>query len=77
MTSKSNVRRDSIIACIGVGVLLIGAANGSAVAMLATALVALAVIAVIHQQRIGGTAMMAIVAAALVGTTLSIILANR
>lgn len=59
--------RDEIVTAIGILVLLIGTATGSAIAMLALALIAFAVLPIIYRRKIGLRVLFAIVAAASLG----------
>lgn len=57
--TKNQSRSDAVISAIGVLVLLLGAASGSARVMLALAVIGLVVIPVFCRQRMGRTAWLA------------------
>jgi hypothetical protein len=63
-TPATDSRKDSIIAVIGVLVLLIGTATGNAWAMLAMSVVALVVMAVLYRRGLGRNMIRAIIVAA-------------
>ena len=78
MNSAPNTssHRDEIITAISVLALLIGTATGNAIAMLTIAIVAFAVISIIHRRKIGSKVLIAVATAASIGFAIAMTISN-
>ncbi len=65
-TADSPSRKDSIVAIVGLLVLLLGVATGNAIAMLVMSVVGLVGIAILDCQRLGRTTWLAITVSAII-----------
>ncbi len=73
---STSSHRDEIVTAIGVLALLIGTATGNAIAMLTIAIVAFAVISIIHRRKIGLKVLIAVTIAASIGCAVAMTISN-
>lgn len=75
MTTTS--RRDDVLGAIGVIILLIGTATGSASAMLIMSVAALTLLAVFYRRQIGSGSLLVAFVAAVTAAVIGFIVASR
>ena len=64
-TSPVNTRKDGIVGAIGILIILIGTATGSAYALLGMSVIALAFLAIFYREHMGRKSILIICAAAI------------